>query len=158
MEGGSCNDYDYVCADPINETDLDGQICWSCAAEKAGRFASKYMYDIALTAAMFVPGAGAGAVAYRAHRLTRLAQAGVQSARATRAAGWLAGRMWVGRGGVKTLAENGASMYSRGAGAAQRAWRGPSRKGAHGYSSNLTSSVRGRHDYFNFHINHGRWL
>jgi RHS repeat-associated protein len=24
IAGGSCNDYDYVCADPINETDLDG--------------------------------------------------------------------------------------------------------------------------------------
>ncbi|CAN5813671.1 hypothetical protein BH23ACT12_BH23ACT12_02670 [soil metagenome] len=154
VEGGSCNDYDYVCGDPVNKFDLDGQICWSCAA----KFAWEYKYDIVLTAAMFVPGAGAAAVTYRAYRLTRLAQAGVQSARATRATGWLAGRMWVGRGGVKGVAENGASMYSRGAGAAQRAWRGPSQKGAYGYSSNLTSSVKGRHDYFNFHINHGRWL
>lgn len=25
IEGGSCNDYDYVCADPINQLDLDGE-------------------------------------------------------------------------------------------------------------------------------------
>ena len=27
VEGGSCNDYDYVCGDPINNLDLDGQFC-----------------------------------------------------------------------------------------------------------------------------------
>lgn len=27
VEGGSCNDYDYACADPINKFDLDGQFC-----------------------------------------------------------------------------------------------------------------------------------
>lgn len=27
--GGSCNDYDYVCADPVNAFDLDGRKCWS---------------------------------------------------------------------------------------------------------------------------------
>lgn len=37
------------------------------------------------------------------------------------------------------------------------AWRGPRMKGKHGVSSNLTKSIRGRHDYFNFHITHGRW-
>lgn len=91
-------------------------------------------------------------------RLTRLAEAGAKSARATRATGWLAGRMWVGRGGTKGVAKNGSSMYSRGEGALQRAWRGPAKKGKFGYSSNLTKSVKGRHDYVNFHINHGRWL
>jgi RHS repeat-associated protein len=35
VEGGSCNDYDYVCADPVSKFDLDGQVCWSCAAKKA---------------------------------------------------------------------------------------------------------------------------
>lgn len=25
VKGGSCNDYDYVCADPVNRTDLDGR-------------------------------------------------------------------------------------------------------------------------------------
>jgi RHS repeat-associated protein len=33
VEGGSCNDYDYVCGDTINAFDLDGQICFSCAAK-----------------------------------------------------------------------------------------------------------------------------
>jgi hypothetical protein len=31
VEGGSANDYDYVSGDPINQFDLDGQICFSCA-------------------------------------------------------------------------------------------------------------------------------
>jgi RHS repeat-associated protein len=43
VEGGSCNDYDYVCADPVNKLDLDGQICWSCAAKKVGR-AARWVY------------------------------------------------------------------------------------------------------------------
>ena len=34
VEGGSCNTYDYVCGDPINQMDLDGQICWSCAGRR----------------------------------------------------------------------------------------------------------------------------
>ncbi|MGH9266767.1 MAG: hypothetical protein ACRD0D_01165 [Acidimicrobiales bacterium] len=39
VEGGSANDYDYVEGDPVNQFDLDGQICWSCAAKKVGRAA-----------------------------------------------------------------------------------------------------------------------
>ncbi|MGI9194745.1 MAG: RHS repeat-associated core domain-containing protein [Actinomycetota bacterium] len=31
VEGGNANDYDYVSQDPINNLDLDGQVCWSCA-------------------------------------------------------------------------------------------------------------------------------
>ena len=31
VEGGSCNDYDYVCGDPVNRFDLDGNVCFSCA-------------------------------------------------------------------------------------------------------------------------------
>ena len=27
IEGGSCNDYDYTCAEPINQLDLDGRAC-----------------------------------------------------------------------------------------------------------------------------------
>lgn len=34
VEGGSDNDYDYVGADPINRTDLDGEVCFSCAFKK----------------------------------------------------------------------------------------------------------------------------
>lgn len=29
VEGGSCNDYDYVCGDPVNGLDLDGRADWS---------------------------------------------------------------------------------------------------------------------------------
>jgi hypothetical protein len=35
VEGGSANDYDYVDGDPINQIDLDGNICWSCAGRRA---------------------------------------------------------------------------------------------------------------------------
>lgn len=28
VEGGSANDYDYVYGDPINQNDLDGEMCW----------------------------------------------------------------------------------------------------------------------------------
>ena len=40
VEGGSSNDYDYVSGDPINRFDLNGQICWSCAAKKVKRAAA----------------------------------------------------------------------------------------------------------------------
>jgi RHS repeat-associated protein len=49
MEGGSCNDYDYVCGDPVNHTDLDGFAkcrswdlrCKGAQALKAGVAAGK---------------------------------------------------------------------------------------------------------------------
>jgi RHS repeat-associated protein len=152
--GGSANPYAYP-TDPINQYDLNGH-WWGW--HNVGRWIWHHKVDIALTVATFVLPEAAGAIwAYRAYRLTRLAEAGIESARATRATSWLAGRMWVGRGGIRGVADNGARMYSRGEGALERAWRGPSRKGSYGYSSNLTKSVRGRHDYFNFHINHGRF-
>jgi RHS repeat-associated protein len=31
IEGGSANDYDYVSGDPVNNYDLAGTVCWSCA-------------------------------------------------------------------------------------------------------------------------------
>jgi RHS repeat-associated protein len=39
VEGGSANDYDYVHADPINKTDLDGRCVWDlCILEGIGLF------------------------------------------------------------------------------------------------------------------------
>ncbi|MCW2573597.1 MAG: hypothetical protein JWO88_3655 [Frankiales bacterium] len=36
IEGGSCNDYDYVCGDPVNYVDLSGECFWDgCALEVA---------------------------------------------------------------------------------------------------------------------------
>jgi hypothetical protein len=149
-------------ATPVNCYDLDGRWGFKKFFKKAGRLAWKYKYDIALTALSFTPGIGAGFWAYRAYRLTRLAEvglkAGAKAPRRSRATSWLAGRMWVGRGGKRTVADNGAPICSRGEGAAQRAWRGAPWKHGYGYSSNLTRSIRGRHAYSNFQIRHRRWF
>jgi hypothetical protein len=34
VEGGSCNDYDYACGDPINNYDLDGTRCLTGVARR----------------------------------------------------------------------------------------------------------------------------
>jgi hypothetical protein len=85
-----------------------------------------------------------------------------QGIRATRATSWLAGRMWVGRGAYRTTTRNGVRwLRSR---RHAFSWRAAARKGRHGWSSNLDYSVRGRHDYWSFHINHraprrwARWI
>ncbi len=67
ITGGSCNDYDYTCADPVNALDLDGKRCWSirCGA----RWAWRHKADIAGAAVTFVPMAGQVAWAYRGYRL-----------------------------------------------------------------------------------------
>ncbi|MEU6934927.1 DNRLRE domain-containing protein [Streptomyces sp. NPDC046374] len=168
--GGNANDYDYVHADPLNQYDLDGKICWSCgwnkvkrAARKVGRTAWKYKWDIAATAALFIPGIGAAAWAYRAYRVVRVARAAQRlnffggSIRASRPTAWLAGRMWVGRGATRGFARNGARMLTKGL----RAYRSAAKKGRNGWSSNLTHgtqghNIGGRSSYFNFHINHVR--
>jgi RHS repeat-associated protein len=78
VPGGSCSDYDYSCADPVNGLDLDGKRCWSLRC--AGRWAMKHKWDIIGAAATFVPLAGEAAWAYRGYRAYRMA----------RGAGWLA--------------------------------------------------------------------
>lgn len=148
--GGNPTTYGYP-VDPVNMFDLNGQWGWF---KKAWKWVKKHKVDIAITAVGFVPGVGIGAWAIRAYRVVRLARAGQESTRAARATSWLAGRMWVGRGGARSFAKNGARMWSRGEGKTQVAWRGSVHKHGYGYSSNLTRSVQGRHDYFNFHINH----
>jgi RHS repeat-associated protein len=71
VPGGSANDYDYASQDPINNYDLDGNICWRCHLRNVGRWAWRNKWDIALTAASFIPGAGAAAWAYRGYRAYR---------------------------------------------------------------------------------------
>lgn len=41
IEGGSSNNYDYVNADPVNNQDLAGTICWSCHYKKLKKYAPK---------------------------------------------------------------------------------------------------------------------
>ncbi|MEU6610530.1 DNRLRE domain-containing protein [Streptomyces shenzhenensis] len=161
--GGSANAYEYVHADPVNRFDLDGKWSWRKAWRSTKRFVKKYKWDIALTAASFVPGLGAAAWAYRAYRVVRVARMAQRinyaggNIRATRATARLAGRMWVGRGATRGVAKNGARMWSKG----QRAYRASAKKGKFGRSSNLTygtkgHSSKGKSSYFNFHINHVR--
>jgi len=85
VEGGSANDYDYTSQDPINSLDLDGSICWRCHARNVGNWAWRNKWDIALTAASFIPVAGEVVWAARGARLawqlggSRLAAAALRS-------------------------------------------------------------------------------
>lgn len=69
IEGGNCNDYDYVCGDPVNQTDLDGKICFSCVVRAVVHVAKRAAPIVGLAAfgACIVASAGvcaaAGAVA-----------------------------------------------------------------------------------------------
>ncbi|MCB5167675.1 DNRLRE domain-containing protein [Streptomyces bambusae] len=154
--GGNSNAYEYVNADPVNQYDLDGRWSLRGLAKSTWGWAKRNKWEIALTAASFVPGLGAAAWAYRAYRVVRTVRLAHKinfvngSHRATRATTWLAGRMWVGRGAARSVAKNGARMRSKG----KYAYRSWAKKGKHGYSSNLTWGSKGHHNYFNYHINH----
>ncbi|WP_407675842.1 RHS repeat-associated core domain-containing protein [Peterkaempfera bronchialis] len=58
VPGGNANAYEYVQADPLNQYDLDGKRCWSCAWKSTKRFVKKNRVIIASVGA----GVGCGLV------------------------------------------------------------------------------------------------
>ncbi|WP_461083852.1 polymorphic toxin-type HINT domain-containing protein [Streptomyces deserti] len=66
--GGNANPYEYCTADPVNCFDLDGKWGFKKFFKRAKRWAWRNKWNIALTAAGFVPGLGAAAWGYRAYR------------------------------------------------------------------------------------------
>jgi RHS repeat-associated protein len=153
VSGGNANAYEYCDADPVNAFDLDGRWSWGGAFRSVGRFAWKYKWDIALTAASFIPVAGTAVWAFRAVRVVRAFRAGKNSIRATRATGWLAGKMHVGwRGVTRARSFNGkARWYKKGV----NHWRSAMwKKNQGGYVSNLERYQKGHHLHRNMHIQH----
>ncbi|MCA1835548.1 MAG: hypothetical protein LC721_04105, partial [Actinobacteria bacterium] len=50
IAGGSCNDYDYTCGDPVNGRDLGGTFCFSCPFRRAAHAIARgavVVYDYA---------------------------------------------------------------------------------------------------------------
>ncbi|MEU1217036.1 polymorphic toxin-type HINT domain-containing protein, partial [Streptomyces sp. NPDC005791] len=84
VQGGNANAYEYCTADPINCFDLDGKWGWKKMFKKAKRWAWRNKWDIALTAAGFIPGLGAAAWGYRAYRGYRAIRAARTIARSCR--------------------------------------------------------------------------
>ncbi|MDX8033271.1 PA14 domain-containing protein [Lentzea sp. BCCO 10_0856] len=180
VDGGSANDYDYVVGDPINAMDLDGNSWFSRIVKAVTKVAEVVSWvpgpigaiasGVAAVgnavqgnwgkAAMYAAGAltmGAATTVFNATRIVvkagnalRAGQMAGGSIKASRNASRIAGRMWTGWSrATKTKAKNGSTWLQNGT----RAWRGPVRK-HNAWSSNLTNSTKGRHDYFNFHIVH----
>jgi RHS repeat-associated protein len=83
-QGGNANSYEYCNADPVNCFDLDGKWSWRKAWRKTKRWAWRNKWDIALTAAGFIPGLGAAAWGYRAYRGYRAIRAARTVARSCR--------------------------------------------------------------------------
>ncbi|MGC2998532.1 DNRLRE domain-containing protein [Streptomyces sp. G35A] len=84
QHGGNANAYEYCSADPVNCFDLDGKWGFKKFFKKAKRWAWRNKWDIALTAAGFVPGLGTAAWGYRAYRGYRALRAARTIARSCR--------------------------------------------------------------------------
>jgi RHS repeat-associated protein len=122
VEGGSDNGYDYVGGDPINSFDLDGQICWSCAAKKVARVAA-YIPGVVGTVANAgwagyyvsrgqyrrAAGHALGAVTFGVTRYTSLVGRAAARSRAFGPSSRL-----FGRGGTGKLNRNDALRFGRG--------------------------------------------
>ncbi|GAA4322101.1 hypothetical protein GCM10023086_47150 [Streptomyces venetus] len=84
QHGGNANAYEYCSADPVNCFDLDGKWGWKKIFKRAKRWAWRNKWDIALTAAGFIPGLGTAAWGYRAYRGYRALRAARTIARSCR--------------------------------------------------------------------------
>jgi RHS repeat-associated protein len=89
VPGGTPNSYVYP-TDPINQEDLNGMWGWSW--KKVGDWAWKNKWDIALTAAGFIPGIGVAAWAVRGARAISMVSKISKVAKVARAVGRFAGR------------------------------------------------------------------
>lgn len=156
-EGGSPTPYAYP-TDPINNTDLDGKRWnWKKTAKQIGKWAWKNKWDIALTAAGFIPGVGAVAWGVRIYRVVRFARAagpGMHSIRASRATARAAGRIWTRKFYTRNRTHNKRARWYIGRG--KRGiyqYRSAYRK-HNKFQSNLTKYERGDHRHVNVHVVH----
>ncbi|MFE0645603.1 DNRLRE domain-containing protein [Streptomyces sp. NPDC058877] len=134
VHGGNANPYDYVHADPVNQYDLDGKICWSCGWKKVKKNVRKNWRTYAswgATAACIVASAGACAIA----SVAVFAATAVADGRGGK---WRTKKYW--RGQAKSAAWTavgiGAGRFA--AGSWWKSSRGYTRSGRH-------AAGRGRH-------------
>ena len=169
--GGNTTRYSYP-QDPINQYDLDGN-AWGWA-KSVGKWAWKNKWDIALTAASFVPGLGAAAWGVRIAKVVKSASVAKKIAsgrkplgmaqkifntkksptyRASRPTVAVAGRIWAGRGATWQRSASGTKMLVGKSGNVYR----PAAKKGRGWTSNLDYGTdRSVHTYSSLHINHSK--
>ena len=139
LVGGNSTAYAYP-QDPINQYDLDGN-AWGWA-KAVGKWAWKNKWDIALTAASFIPGAGIGVGAVRAFRFAKgvrtvltAAKTGEAGITATYREAQLAGRIWTKGKRITTIKHYKKQPFTNMiSGRTGQQYRSPTVKTATGFS------------------------